>query len=171
MPEEDYWETLVDVNQTLEAFRIEQYYNVAEIGCGYGTFTLPLAKAITGNLVAYDIDPLMVQRTRQRTSALTNVIVEQRDVFEVGMDQNVDAVLLFNILHCDEPVKLLRIAASVAPTVLVTHWQSIATPRGPSLAIRPRPQQIVEWAESCNLFVAEQSNLPPWHFGMVLKTQ
>jgi SAM-dependent methyltransferase len=169
MPEEEYWESLVDVERTMAAFQFAQYHDVAEIGCGYGTFSLPAAKAISGLLYAYDIDAEMVDRTKHRLSSLTNAIVKHRDVFEHGLDGNVDAVLLFNILHCEAPVQLLQIAASAAPTILVTHWQSIETPRGPAFDIRPRPEQIADWAKHCNLSVAEQFELPPWHFGMTLK--
>lgn len=171
MPEQDFWETLVDVKKTVTQFRIEQYHTIAELGCGYGTFTKPIASLIKGRLFSFDIDSEMVASTKQRVLDLSNVVVEQRDVIEQGFDCVADAVLLFNILHCEHPEQLLRIAATAAPRILITHWQSVATPRGPSLDIRPRPEQIAAWAGRCKLSVADQFKLPPWHFGMVLVTQ
>lgn len=167
MPDESYWESLVDVPLTLDCFNIAQYHDVTEFGCGYGTFSVPVARVISGRLFAYDIDPVMVARTRQRAAGLP-VTCEVRDVLATGFGVQVDVVLLFNILHCDDPVALLRHAARVAKRVLVTHWQQGETPRGPSLDIRPRPEQIQTWAAEAGLSQSALFELPPSHFGMEL---
>lgn len=165
MPDEGYWETLFDVPLTLSRFNIRQYREVAELGCGYGTFSIPVAKVISGKLYTFDIDPSMLARTRERGAGLP-IVCEQRDVMESGFGIQVDAVLLFNILHCDGPTTLLRHAAEAAGEILVTHWRYGNTPRGPSLNIRPRPEQIVEWAAELGLQACEEIDLPPWHYGL-----
>ena len=49
MPEETYWETLLDLNLILERLGVDRTLrNVMELGCGYGTFTLPVARRISG---------------------------------------------------------------------------------------------------------------------------
>jgi hypothetical protein len=66
----------------------------------------------------------------------------------------VDAVLLFNILHCERPVELMRHAAHALRQngqVFVIHWRHGETPQEPSLHIRPRPEQIIEWAGETRL--------------------
>lgn len=168
MPDENYWESLLDVPLTLAQFDIGRFGDVAELGCGYGTFSIPIARAISGQLYAYDIDPEMVERTRSRAVGLP-IVCEVRDVLEAGFGVAVDAVLLFNILHCEAPQALLKQAAAVARTVLVTHWRYSETPRGPSLHIRPRPEQIARWAREAGLAADEVIDLPPWHFGLELK--
>ncbi|HVT30280.1 MAG TPA: hypothetical protein VHE81_19880, partial [Lacipirellulaceae bacterium] len=99
-------------------------------------------------------------------------VCEQRDVMESGFGVQVDAVLLVNILHCEEPVALLRHAANALwprGEILVIHWRHGKTPRGPSLEIRPRPEQIAEWATLAGLqLVGHLLNLPPWHYGLRL---
>lgn len=66
MPDQAYWETLFDVPLILAQLGIgATVRDVAEFGCGYGTFTLPIAQAISGTLYTFDIDPAMVERTRQ----------------------------------------------------------------------------------------------------------
>jgi len=178
MPEEDYWETLFDVPLVMEALGIDsRLSDVAEFGCGFGTFTIPVAQRISGRLFAFDIDPCMIARTKERATAanLNNVVLWERDVMESGFglpDASVDAVLLFNILHCESPERLLGHASRVVRLrgqVLVTHWQHDArTPRGPDLSIRPRPEQIVAWALDTRELRADQGiiNLPPWHYGL-----
>lgn len=83
MPEAAYWETLFDVPLILDRLEISgSLGNVVELGCGYGTFTLPVARRISGIIETVDIDPAMVERTRQRATAegLRNVDCHLRDV-------------------------------------------------------------------------------------------
>ena len=141
MPEEAYWETLFDVTLILDRLGIDaRLRNVVEFGCGYGTFTVPLAKRISGMLATYDIDPSMVERTRERAAAAGayNVVYVVRDVFADGFGGEAgskDACLLFNILHCEEPLRLLAedghavkqfgLTKMDGPTIgdcLVGHW-------------------------------------------------
>lgn len=172
MPDEAYWETLFDVPLILDRLGIRQCHDVAELGCGYGTFTIPIAKAISGMVHTFDVDPAMLARTQERAAGLS-IVCEQRDVLQSGFGVHVDCVLLFNILHCEQPVVLLRHAANVLHTdghVLVIHWRFRDTPRGPSLNIRPKPEQIVEWAKEADLEpIGDVIDLPPWHYGIRLR--
>jgi SAM-dependent methyltransferase len=174
MPDEAYWETLFDVPLILARFDIARYHDVAELGCGYGTFTLPIARVIRGALYTFDLDPAMIARTEQRTAGL-RVMCQLRDVVESGFGVQTDAVLLFNILHCEEPMRLLshaRGALNPEGEVLVIHWHYGETPRGPSLEIRPRPEQVVEWAREAGLeAIGETIDLPPWHYGLRFRDQ
>ena len=168
MPDENYWESLFDVPYILQALGIDKSIrDVAELGCGYGTFTIPIVRAISSAVYTFDIDPEMVERTKVRAGGLP-VIARVRDVMQYGFGIQADAVLLFNILHCDEPQRLLKHAIDALRPgghVLVTHWRYGETPRGPSLEIRPRPEQIVEWASGLELEGAV-IELPPWHYGL-----
>src|SRR5437016_14650340 len=112
MPEEAYWETLFDVQLILDRLEVDpSIKDVVELGCGYGTFTLPVARRISGFIESVDIEPAMIERTRQRAEAegLRNVVCELRDAMMNGFGApgSRDACLLFNILHCEEPVRLL----------------------------------------------------------------
>jgi|SRR5450755_1097275 SAM-dependent methyltransferase len=179
MPAQAYWETLLDVPSILGAFGFDSdTRDVAELGCGYGTFTLPLAQCIGGTVHTIDIDPVMVAATRERAAAvgLANIQAQVADVVSNGFgcpSASCDACLLFNILHCEDPVKLLRAAREVVRPgglVAVIHWRSdVPTPRGPNLAIRPSPDQIAPWASAAELSVENGGFiLPPWHFGLRL---
>jgi SAM-dependent methyltransferase len=181
MPEEAYWETLFDVRLILDRLGVDaRLGNVIEMGCGYGTFSVPVARRIAGTLTTFDVDPAMVERTRQRAGAggAWNILCVLRDVFADWFGRTVgseDACLLFNILHCEEPTRLLAQAGRVVRpggAVLVIHWRwDTATPRGPSIAIRPRPVEIVAWAEETGVLEAEVPpiDLPPWHYGLRLR--
>jgi SAM-dependent methyltransferase len=178
MPEEAYWESLFDVPLILDRLGVDAgLRDVVELGCGYGTFTIPVAGRISGTLTTSDIDEAMVERTRQRATqaGVENIRCALRDVFADGFgvqSASQDAGLLFNILHGEEPVRLLSEAArAVRPggKVLVIHWRyDPATPRGPAMNIRPRPEQIVEWGNDTRGLETDGAilDLPPWHYGV-----
>lgn len=178
MPEQDYWESLFQIDGILDGLAIDtSIRDAVEMGCGYGTFTLPVAQRIRGKLHAFDIEPGMIELTKARaeSAGVRNLNLAVRDVVTDGFglsDASVDAVLLFNILHLENPVELLRIAARVVCVggrVLAIHWRSdVATPRGPALSIRPQPEQVAEWGTAVGFALAEVRVLAPWHFGVVL---
>lgn len=87
MPAQDYWKTLFDVPAILDAFGFDSTTgDVAELGCGYGTFAVPLAKRISGQVIALDFDPSMVATTQQRgaEAGLHNIQTKIRDVISDG---------------------------------------------------------------------------------------
>lgn len=179
MPDEAYWETLFDVQRVLDDLGLDGALgDVFELGCGYGTFSIPVARRIRGVLDTVDIDPAMVRRTRERAAAagLRNLRCRERDALAQGFGiapGSMDACLLFNILHCEEPIRLLaeaRVALRPGGLVYVIHWRcDPATPRGPDLAIRPRPEQCIEWAKDAGLQPPSRGaiGLPPYHYGLV----
>ncbi|MDE2468513.1 MAG: hypothetical protein KGL35_07155, partial [Bradyrhizobium sp.] len=120
-----------------------------------------------------------IERTlaRAEEQGVRNINATVRDVLAAGFGLEAaccDAALLFNILHCPQPEEVLRKASALLrPTgrVLVIHWRSdIATPRGPALDLRPRPEQIATWAAEAGLKADGPALLlPPWHFGLILR--
>src|SRR5262245_50101878 len=108
MPEQALWETLFNVPGILDAFGFGATTgDVVELGCGYGTFTLPLAARIGGKVHTIDIDESMVAATQARATAAgsKNIAASVRDIASNGFGvapRSADAALLFNILHADD---------------------------------------------------------------------
>jgi SAM-dependent methyltransferase len=177
MPDEAYWESLFDISFILDALGIqEDLQAVVELGCGYGTFTLPVAQRIQGTLHTFELEPELIQRTQERAqqAGLQNIRYYPRDVVEQGYGLppgGVDACLLFNILHTEEPIALLRESAQLLRPggwLFAIHWNpNPKTPRGPSMAIRPLPEDIATWAKATGLLQPHGPwiSLPPWHYG------
>jgi SAM-dependent methyltransferase len=180
MPDEELWSSFFTPEAVLAQLGLTAACgDVADFGCGYGTFTIPAACMVRGTVHALDIDADMVAATAAKAAAagLGNVRARQRDFVADGTglaDGTVDYVMLFNILHCERPDILLREAWRIlcgGGRLGVMHWNhDPATPRGPSMDIRPRPEQCRQWAERAGfqLHGPERIDLPPWHYGLVL---
>ena len=152
--------------------------DVVEFGCGYGTFTLPAARRVGGTVFALDIDSTLIAGAERRAAAegLTNIRFLRRDFIAQGTglpDSSADYAMLFNILHCEDPVGLLREThrnLREGGALGVIHWNPDPdTPRGPPMSIRPGPEQCKQWAETAGFSPGGGViDLPPYHFGLVL---
>ncbi|HAU56663.1 MAG TPA: methyltransferase type 11 [Comamonadaceae bacterium] len=134
MPDEDYCASFFHpegvLDRLLDASGSD--CNMVEFGCGYGTFTLPAAKRTRGLVTALDIEPAMVRLVAQRAKAesLSNVHAEVRDFVEHGTglaDRSQGHAMVFNLLHIEAPVALIREAFRVLQpggVLSVIHWRS-----------------------------------------------
>ena len=181
MPPEEIWQGFFDPQAILEKLGLtEQCGDVLEFGCGYGTFTIPAAKIVPGTVYALDIDSGMLATTAAKVDAakLHNVELRQRDFAVEGSglpDSSVNYVMLFNILHANERAVFLKEAWRVLDgdgKLAVIHWNyDPSTPRGPSMSIRPHPDQCRAWAEEVGFVLLRPGlvNLPPYHYGFVFE--
>jgi SAM-dependent methyltransferase len=181
MPEEDYWSSFFNPEAILDRLLVipDGCCNVLEFGCGYGTFSLPAAQRTQGVVTALDIEPVMVELVAEHAKAegLRNVRAELRDFVEDGTgvpDGSQGHAMIFNLLHIEDPVALLREAYRTLQsggTLSVIHWRSdIETPRGPPLAIRPKPEQCRAWLSEVGFDSVIHEHLgpsAPYHYGLV----
>lgn len=181
MPDEAYWASFFKPEGILDRLFITsgRSDHVVEFGCGYGTFSLPVARRTRGVVTALDIEPVMVDlvAARAKAAGLLNVQAELRDFVERGTgvpDGSQGHALVFNLLHIEEPVALLREAfRTLQPGggVSVIHWRSdIETPRGPPLAIRPTPEQCAAWLSEAGFETVVPVDMgagAPYHYGLL----
>lgn len=180
MPDEEMWQTFFSPRETLLALGLRSdMSDVAEFGCGYGTFTIPAAQVVKGTVYAFDIESDMIASTKAKAKEhnLANVRLCQRDFVSDGtglLDASVDYVMLFNILHAEHPAMLLAEAFRIlrgGGTLGIMHWNyDPTTPRGPSMDIRPKPEQCVAWTENAGFVIVQSiTDLPPYHYGITAK--
>lgn len=181
MPDEEMWIGFFDPAKVLNVLGLNSgIQDLVEFGCGYGTFTIAAADIASGTLYALDIEPEMVNVVQQKCldAGKPNVQVILRDFVAdgTGLDDNsMDAALLFNILHHEEPVALMIEAFRILKpngALAVIHWNyDPTTPRGPAMEIRPRPEQCINWAIEAGFRFSEQNrfDLPPHHYGLIFK--
>jgi len=182
MPEEARWEAFYDAGCIVEKLdcAITGREAVAEFGCGYGTFTLPVARRTGGPVHAFDIEPELVALVRRKARAenLAHVRSEVRDFVAQGTglpDRSIDHAMIYNLLHLEEPVRLLAEAYRIlkpGAAISIIHWKyDSATPRGPSMSIRPRPEQCRAWAEAAGFAFLRNQDLSEccrYHYGLLL---
>jgi len=178
MPERQMWDSFFDPEKILSILGLNnQTDNVAEFGCGYGTFTIPAARIIRGKVYAFDIEPEMISATNNEAvkHGLKNIVITLRDFMTEGTglkNVSVDYAMLFNILHLENPVGLLREANRIlvkGGKVGIIHWNyDPSTPRGPSMDIRPKPENCNEWAKKAGFSDPKQFDLKPYHYGIVM---
>jgi len=176
MPDRATWEGFFDPGATLQRLGLEMLAeDIVDFGCGYGTFALAAAALTRGTVHALDIDPNMIETTAARASQLgvSNVRATERDFVAGGSGLASDSVgyaMLFNVLHSEDAVGLLREARRVlrpCGVAAIVHWiHDGRTPRGPDLSIRPRPEQCSAWAREAGLLTRELVMLPPYHYGL-----
>jgi ubiquinone/menaquinone biosynthesis C-methylase UbiE len=182
MPEESYWQTFYDADIIVEKLECAKDKNesIAEFGSGYGTFTLPVAMRTSGIVYAFDIEPDLVALVQHKAqnAGLSNVRTEVRDFGSQGTglpSESIDHAMVYNLLHIEEPVLLLQEAYRILKpggVVSIIHWKyDLSTPRGPSMNIRPRPEQCQSWAETAGfVFIRDQdlTEFCEYHYGLLL---
>ena len=178
MPNEEMWGEFFKPKRILKTLGIDNSIrNIADFGCGYGTFTIPVAQVVKGKVYALDIEPEMIEETKRKAEEgkLGNVEVILRDFVSKGSGlekESVDYVMLFNILHTDKPERLLREAYRIlrdGGKLGIIHWNyDSTTPRGPPMEIRPKPEQCIKWARNSGFNHPLKYDLKPYHYGIVL---
>jgi SAM-dependent methyltransferase len=173
MPDERQWRGFFDPEKILRALDAGGKI-LLDIGCGYGTFLIPAA-AMAEKVIGIDIEEAMIRACREkvRQNRLGNVELIQGDISRAPRSA-ADYICLFNILHCENPRALLAAARSLLAEkgrIGVIHWKRENTPRGPSMDIRPSPEDIILWAAGAGLAPLKQLDLPPYHFGLLFRQQ
>lgn len=179
MPEAEMWQGFFSPADILDRLECDRPARVVEFGCGYGIFSVEAGRRAQVAVHAIDIDPLMVAATTAacRKAGRANVHVTERDFMADGTglpDRSCDYAMVFNILHIDAPVALLREALRIlrpGGRVGIIHWNvDPSTPRGPSMGIRPTPDQCRRWAEEAGFhFLREEPGIGKWHWGLLLQ--
>ena len=181
MPEEDDWNNFFDTECVIKKIFGEKgcQGNLVEFGSGYGTFTLAVAKYLTGTVFALDIEADLIAQLRQKSNerAIRNVHAKVCDFVADGTGLEAESqshAMIFNLLHLENPVELLKEAYRVLQSggkLSVIHWRSdIPTPRGPALDIRPTPEQCRRWMKDAGFHLIRDVDLSEccqFHFGIV----
>jgi len=181
MPKELEWSKFFDPIKILKAIGLNsKIKDVADFGCGYGTFAIPAAKLVSGKVYAIDIDPEMIAGVKDkiRNNAVNNVKTVVRDLLGKGSglkDESIDYVLLFNVLHAQYPEKLLdeafRILRINGRTAIINWNLNSTTPRGPPIKIRPTLEQCIEWCIKSGFGSSSVKvhDFKPYHYGLIMK--
>ncbi len=147
---------------------------VADIGCGTGFFTLPLAKLVgkQGKVYALDTSPTMIRELRKRTKNLKQVkpIHSQENRFPLE-DRSLDFALLVNMIHELENWRLflkeVRRILKPGGKICVVDWKKKKMAMGPPLKIRLTKKRIGEMLHQSGYSRIRSISPLPYHNGLV----
>ncbi len=137
---------LLDPAKIVRNAGIKKDMVVADLGCGPGFFTVPIAKAVggSGRVYAVDSDPsalAYLSGSIDKAGAGGNITVIEADVSRTGIAGNsVDALFLANVFHdiADRTAFFMEARRISKPKAMLidVDWDKVATERGPPLEMR-----------------------------------
>ncbi len=186
MPDRDWWQALwPDPEGVLRRLGIQAGLTVADLCCGDGYFTAPLARIVQSQVYAVDLDPAMLARARSEVeragaSVLGCIAADARDLAKT-LPEKVDFVLMANTFHgVPEQAALARaVAAALKPggRFAVVNWHArpreettvLDQPRGPKTDLRMSPEDLRAVVEPAGFVLEKLVELPPYHYGAVFR--
>lgn len=169
-----------DPEQIIKRIGIRRGMVVADLACGPGFFTIPIAEkvGIEGKVYAVDSDDRMLDHLRAN---LEKSRVAQRmvkaitaDVSDTGIpSSSVDVTLFANILHdLDDSAAFLREVKRIGKndSIMVDiDWQKIHTEHGPPFEIRLTKEESMRILSRNGLKVTRMIDAGPFHYGLFCK--
>jgi ubiquinone/menaquinone biosynthesis C-methylase UbiE len=169
----------------LRRLGVEAGLTIADLCCGDGYFTAPLARIVQGRVYAVDLDPAMLERARREveragTSVLDYIAADARDLAQ-ALPEKVDFVLMANTFHgVPEQTTLARaVAAALQPggRFAVVNWHArpreettvLDQPRGPRTDLRMSPEDLRAVVAPAGFELERLVELPPYHYGAVFR--
>ena len=183
MPDRDWWQVLWPrPDQIVRALGVRQGMNVIDLGCGYGYFTVALARqAGPGLVTAIDIDPEMLEQAKAACGTPVNCLWRLGDAMDVArlVPVPADYVLIANTFHgAPDKTAFARAVHEVlrpGGRMAVVNWHPIPReqtvvldkPRGPDTALRLSAAQTAAAVEPAGFTLDMLVELPPYHYGVV----
>lgn len=164
--------------ETLDPFRVMSHCpinsrdTVADIGCGPGYFTLPLAKyLIYGKVFALDASDEMIQACQERVNQarLGNVEVVKCEEYEFPVEAGVADGLFISVTlhHPEDRVRFLTAAKEMLKPggwCFIVEWQKKETKSGPPQQVRITTEELRQIAKDSGFKFQSSLNLNSDYF-------
>jgi ubiquinone/menaquinone biosynthesis C-methylase UbiE len=156
----------------LNAVEIKPNFIVADLGCGSGYFTLPLAEKAK-KVYGIDVQKEMIDyvRIKIRKLKIKNVELLVSKPAEIPLeDESVDLLLTVNTLHeFDDKkrmIKEMRRVVKKGGKILIVDFMKEETEFGPPVEIRVSKAKAVKLFEAEGLALVDKRDLP-YHYLLV----
>lgn len=144
----------LDTHRLLSVIPMLTYHAVADIGCGPGYFTVPLAKFLfDGKVYALDVQQGMLDAAREQVDSvkLSNVEFLQSEEKEMPLDDNsIDGALMaFVLQEANSPRALLKEAKRCLRNtgwLAVLEWHKREMEEGPPVKQRVEEEKVLSMA-------------------------
>ena len=170
---------MLDPLSILSFSEVNYWDMVADIGCGPGYFTVPLAKSvINGKVYALDIDDEMLDACRKRVAQarLGNVEVLKCEEFQFPIEPGSlnRAFLAFVVHHSSDRSRFLAAVRQLLRPqgwCTILEWQRVETGAGPPLERRIDPKEVEEMVKEVGFRCRGWRNINSEHYMMTLRNQ
>lgn len=156
----------------LNAVEIEPNFTVADLGCGSGYFTVPLAEKAK-KVYGIDVQKEMIDFLREKIRKLKikNVELLVSKQAEIPLeDDSVDLLLTVNTLHeFDDKKRMIKEMKRVVKKggkILIVDFMKKETDFGPPVQIRVSKAKAVKLFEAEDFALVEKRDLP-YHYLLV----
>lgn len=183
----DWWRELwPEPEAVLREFGVEAGTSVADVGCGDGHFSIPVAELVApASVYAIDVDGTMLDEIEARALErdLENVVTVSGDARELSslLPEPVDLVLLANTFHgVEAPTAFAeQVSRSLRPggRFVVVNWRDLprgkttvlGEERGPPPELRMTPEETRSVVAPAGFEGVREVDLPPYHYGLVFR--
>ena len=169
-PERESWQSVGEFFRVAEPEESEVW---ADIGCGPGYFTLPLAKKVM-KVYAVDSSPFMLSKCLERAKeeGIENIETVECDEEHIPLeDRSVDVSLLANLFHeLLRPEKFIEEVRRITrKRVIIIDWHPVPSPAGPPIEERIPKEEVLEFMESRGFRLLEDSSVFPYHYFLIFE--
>ncbi len=169
-----------DPIETARKIGIRKGMVVADLGCGPGFFTLPVASLVGGRGLVYavDADPTMLRHLRaniEKTGTdAERVRTIRADVSKTGIpSSSVDLTLLVLVLHDIEDkgslFREIRRISKQGASVVNVDWRKVRSTVGPPLDIRLSKDESMKLLSGAGFRVTTSISAGPHLYGFVCR--
>lgn len=149
---------------------------IADIGCGTGYLSIPLARHLgnSGDVYAIDINDEMLKVLGERAEGLDNLKIIKSEENSIPVPNGlIDASFLMAVYHeLDDPDKLLmeirRISKPVHKIVIV-DWNQNKGEMGPPLEERIPEDEVLDFFRKRGYGVMKRFSPSPYVYGVVFR--
>ena len=166
----------LDVHQVMSVIPILPYHSVADVGCGKGYFTVPLAKYLfDGKVYALDADQKMLDATKESAdrSRLTNVEPILAKGYKLGLDEDsLDGALAAFVVHevaAEDLLKQLHKCVRKGGWVALLEWRKEKMDEGPPLTKRVDEDDLRKLAEGVGFRFTTRRSLNEKQYMLLLR--
>jgi ubiquinone/menaquinone biosynthesis C-methylase UbiE len=166
------FEHRLDADRVFTLLPIRPYQKVADIGCGTGHFSLPLAKYLyDGTVYVVDTKPEMLEATREKLMPyrFSNVeFIKSKETSVPISSASLDGALISCVLYqASDRAALLRSVSSLMQHggwIAIIEWYKRDTPDGPAIANRVSEDEIKTMAVDNKLRFVSVRSLGDSHY-------
>jgi ubiquinone/menaquinone biosynthesis C-methylase UbiE len=167
----------LDTHSVLSMLPLHPYQDVADVGCGPGYFTLPLAKHLfDGKVYAIDIQQEMLDAVKERIDKvhLTNVDLVRSEENKLKIDkESVDGALVaFAVHEANNPATFLRqVARSLRKGgwAAILEWHRKEEEDGPPVEERIEESDLKKIVGKAGLRLTNRHNLNASQYMLVMR--